>query len=416
MAEIKPLRLRIVPSRWRSFSFGLKIILMVVVLLPHRGQGGLFAHPMPNSMVVLKVHEKHISGQIMLPLSELQSAIGMEVSDNSERLVERLGDSLRVYFRQHIRPRSFEGKPWTVNLLDMKVEEHQDSLVGLYKELVINFEMAPPQHYDLRNFYFDYDVVLHQVASHRAIVSVKQDWARGFVREDTLTQQVGVIQWDVVSGKLSPFQVSLAQGSWWTGFKNMLSLGISHIIEGTDHILFILTLLLAAIKPSQSNRKTSVWGWGLLGIITAFTVGHSLTLLLGSVQWLHFPAQPIEILIAVTILVSAFHAFRPIYPHREVLVAGAFGLIHGLAFSETLKELELSTRQMVLSILGFNVGIEVMQLVIIAVAFPALWLLSKTRHYPVFKQTAAALIIVAALGWLVERIQEKPNFITELLP
>lgn len=372
---------------------------------------GLWAHPMPNTLLVLKIHEKHITGEIMLPLAELQSAVGMKVADNPTRLVERLGDSLRLYFQQHIRPRSLEGKPWAVQLLDMKVEESRDSLVGLYQELVVTFEMAPPLHYDLRNFYLDYDVVLHRVASHKALVTVKQDWAQGFVREDTLTQQVGVIQWDVVSGKLAPFQVSLAPGSWWQGFKNMLMLGISHIIEGTDHILFILTLLLAALRPPSSSKDSPPKSYlrEIGGVVTAFTIGHSLTLLLGSVRWLHFPAQPIEILIAATILMSAFHAFRPIYPRQEMIVAGLFGLIHGLAFSETLKELELSARQMALSILGFNVGIEVMQLVIIAGVFPILWLLSKTRHYSMVKQISAVLIIIAAMVWLFERVQEFYN-------
>ncbi|NBB17775.1 HupE/UreJ family protein [Runella sp. CRIBMP] len=376
-----------------------------------------FAHPMPNSMVVLNIHEKYISGEIMLPLSELQSAIGMGVNDNSSRLVERLGDSLRIYLTQHIRPKSFEGKPWALKLGEMKVIESTDQLVGQYKELVVAFEMTPPLNYDLRNFYFDYDVILHQVASHRALIHVKQDWAQGLVREDTTTQQVGVIEWDIVNGKLSPFQVSLQQGSLWKGFQNMVKLGIEHIAEGTDHILFVLTLLLPAMLAADGRRWGKFSGLKpslghLLKIITAFTIGHSLTLLLGSVQWLHFPSKPIEVLIAFTILVSAFHALRPIYPKWEVLMAGAFGVIHGLAFAQTLTNLELSAKQMILSIFGFNVGIEFMQLFIILLVFPVLLLLSKTRYYAIFRQVGAVLMLLMALAWMIERIQEKPNFIT----
>lgn len=391
---------------------------MFVFIFPLWGQGGCFAHPMPNSMVVLNIHEKHISGEIMLPLSELQSAIGMGVNDNSHRLVERLGDSLRIYLKQHIRPKSFEGKPWTIQLGKMEVLESTDPLVGQYKELVVAFTMTPPLNYDLRNFYFDYDVILHQVASHKALIHVRQDWEQGFVREDTTTLQVGVIEWDIVNGKLSPFQVSLQQGSLWKGFENMVKLGISHIKEGTDHILFVLTLLLAIQPPNRKERKKNspIGGWGaVLKIITAFTIGHSFTLLLGSIQWLHFPSKPIEVLITFTILVSAFHAFRPIYPKWEVLIAGGFGLIHGLAFAETLTNLDLSTKQLLLSIFGFNVGIELMQLVIILVFFPVLFLLSETRYYTMVRQVGAVLMMVMALAWMIERIQEKPNFITEWL-
>ncbi len=403
-----------------------KLLYILITLLPLSGLGGfLYAHPMPSSMVVLNIHEKNISGEIKLPLAELQSAIGRGVNDNSAKLIERLGDTLRLYFLKHIRPKSFEGKPWAVELGEMKVTETQSPLTGNYKELVVDFTMTPPLNYDLRNFYFDYDVILHQVASHKILVSIKQDWQQGIVSEDSSLHQVGVIELDIPTGKIPVFQVSLQQGSAWVGFKNMVLLGILHIKEGTDHILFILTLLLAISLPKPQNNSPapskkilqafSFKGWGnVLKITLAFTIGHSLTLLLGAIQWLSFPTKPIEVLIAVTILISAFHAFRPLYPQKEVFVAGGFGLIHGLAFAETLTNLQLSTYQMVLSIFGFNMGIELMQVFVILLAFPLLILLSKTRYYSLIKQTGAVLMMILALAWMIERIEEKPNFITEL--
>lgn len=397
----------------------IKIIILAFIIFTFCAKE-VIAHPMPSSMVILKIHEKNISGEIQLPLGELQSAIGMGVNDNSGRLIERLGDSLRIYLLKHIRPRTFDGKSWKVELGEMKVYETKSQLSGEYKELVVAFTMTPPQSYDLRNFYFDYDVILHQVASHKALIAIKQDWQQGIMHEDSTTQQVGIIEWDIVNNKLNPFQISLQQGSVWKGFKNMVSLGISHIKEGTDHILFILTLLLPAMLLAENKR----WGQfignkssliNLLKIVTAFTIGHSLTLLLGSIQWLNFSSKPIEILIAITILISAFHAFRPIYPKKEILVAGSFGLIHGLAFAKTLTNLQLSTKQMVLSIFGFNVGIELMQIFIVLLVFPVLLLLSKTRHYSLIRRTGAIIMMLLAFAWMIERIQEKPNFITELI-
>lgn len=394
-----------------------RLFLTIFLLFQCGHRVGLYAHPMPNSMIVLNIHEKHISGQILLPLSELQTAIGMGVNDHSERLVERLGDSLRTYLMAHIRPKSFEGVRWAVRIGDIHLTESSDSLTGKYKELTVQFEMSPPPNYDIRNFFFDYDVILHQVASHRALIHIKQDWALGMVREDTISQQIGVIEWDVVNGKLHPFMVSLQQGSLWEGFKRMVELGIDHIAEGLDHMLFVLTLLMATFPPSrQKNKITASWREGrLFYIITAFTVGHSLTLLLGSFQWINLPTKPIEIFIAFTILVSAFHALRPIYPQKEVLIAGLFGLIHGMAFAQTLIPLDLSTTQMFLSILGFNIGIELMQLCIIVVVFPILFLLSKTPYYNLLRTIAAITLMTLACAWMIERIQEKPNFITQWL-
>lgn len=409
----------------------LRTLLIFAFLFPHRGGGGwLFAHPMPSSMVILKIHDKHISGEIQLPLGELQSAIGMAVNDNSVRLVERLGDSLRIYLMKHIRPRTFDDKPWKVVLGEMKVVETKSKLSGDYKELVVAFSMAPPQSYDLRNFYFDYDVILHQVASHKALVAVKQDWQQGIMHEDgtppdgtpsgTTMQQVGVIQWDVVNNKLNPFQISLQQGSAWQGFKSMVSLGMKHIAEGTDHLLFLLVLLLPIPllinqKKWASQRSVRESLVHILKVVTAFTVGHSITLLFGALGWGFLPSKFIEVLIGVSILVSAIHAIKPIFPNREIYIALGFGLIHGLAFANTLQDLNLNPFKMVLSILGFNIGIELLQLAVIVAVIPWLLLLSRTSFYAIFRVFGAVLAGIAAIGWIIERLLDEPNIITNLM-
>ena len=130
-------------------------------------------------------------------------------------------------------------------------------------------------------------------------------------------------------------------------------------------------------------------------------------------NWLRLPTQPIEILIAFSILISAIHALRPIFSGKEALVAAGFGLIHGLAFASTLADLHLESSQMALSILGFNIGIELMQLVIMALIIPSLIVLSKTEWYAVVRMTGANFAAVAAIAWIFERISGKSNLITE---
>ena len=378
------------------------------------------AHPMPNSMVLLKIHEKNISGEIQLPLGELQSAIGMGVDDHSERLLERLGDSLRIYLKQHIRPKSFEDKLWTVELGAMKVVETKSKLTGDYKELVVAFTMTPPPNADLRNFNFDYDVILHQVASHQILINIKQDWQQGIMADDSTMQQIGVIAIDIPTGKIPVFQVSLQQGSGWMGFKSMVSLGINHIKEGTDHLLFLLTLLLPATLLVENKRwarfagvKTSLVK--LLKIVTAFTIGHSLTLIIGSFQLINFPSQPIEILIAISIFISAIHAYKPLFEGKEIFIAGGFGLIHGLAFADKITHLELNFQQKIISIFGFNVGIELMQLFVVLLTMPFLILLSQTKSYSIFRKVGSILVAISALAWMVERVSGDSNFITQLI-
>jgi protein-S-isoprenylcysteine O-methyltransferase Ste14 len=90
-------------------------------------------------------------------------------------------------------------------------------------------------------------------------------------------------------------------------------------------------------------------------------------------------------------------------------------LIHGLAFAKTLSNLALDRQQLALSILGFNVGIELMQLFIIMLTFPFLFLLSRSTFYSIFRNTGAVLVAISALAWMLERITNQGNFITNFV-
>jgi hypothetical protein len=196
----------------------------------------------------------------------------------------------------------------------------------------------------------------------------------------------------------------------------MVSLGIRHIREGTDHLLFLLVLLLPATL-TYSGRHWAGYGGvhysmtRLLKIVTAFTAGHSITLLAGALHWLRLPQQPVEVLIAFSILMTAIHAFRPIFPGREQQVATGFGLVHGLAFAAVLANLNLSAGPMALSILGFNLGIELMQLFVIALTIPWFILLSQTAAHPWVRCSGAVFAGIASIGWIANRISGQPNLV-----
>lgn len=198
----------------------------------------------------------------------------------------------------------------------------------------------------------------------------------------------------------------------------MMRLGMKHISQGTDHLMFLLVLLMAAPLLVAGKRWGAFGGMRyslirLVKIITAFTIGHSVTLLIGAIGWVKLPTQPIEVLIAFSIFISAIHAIRPIFPQKEAYVAIGFGLIHGLAFASTLSNLYLPTTQMALSILGFNIGIELMQLSVMALIVPWLIILSKGTFYTPIRIGGAIWAGVVAMAWMVERIVGQPNVITQ---
>ena len=193
------------------------------------------------------------------------------------------------------------------------------------------------------------------------------------------------------------------------GFASMFRLGMRHIAEGTDHLLFLLALLLPAPLLVLGSRWAGFAGvchslLQILRVVTAFTIGHSITLASAALGPVRVPSHPIEVLIAVSIFVSATHAIRPLFPGREAGIAVFFGLIHGLAFAATLGELGLGRWERVAGILAFNLGIETMQLIVVAATMPSLVLMSRTRAYPFLRIGGALFAGFASVGWIAERL------------
>jgi HupE / UreJ protein len=199
----------------------------------------------------------------------------------------------------------------------------------------------------------------------------------------------------------------------FSGFAAAFRLGIHHIAEGTDHLLFLLVLLLPAPLLVSASTRTQTWVrpapiraslLHILGIVTAFTLGHSFTLALSVFGLVTLPTRPFEVLIAVSILISAIHALRPLFPGREAAIAAFFGLVHGMAFASALNALGFNGWYRLVSLLGFNLGIETMQLAVVAAVLPSLLLLSRTRAYSAFRICGALLATIASVTWIAERL------------
>ncbi len=185
--------------------------------------------------------------------------------------------------------------------------------------------------------------------------------------------------------------------------------GVRHILTGYDHVLFLLCLLL----PSVMRRTPAGWRpverlsqavWPVVGIVSAFTVAHSITLGLAALRIVSLTPSFIEPAIAVTIILAALDNVLPIFPVRRVVVTFFFGLIHGFGFAAVLSELNLPRSAFAWALLQFNVGLEVGQLLIVAVATTALFTLRLWRGYArvVIGGGSVVAIVIGAL-WLIER-------------
>ncbi|MEU6374369.1 HupE/UreJ family protein [Streptomyces sp. NPDC046909] len=405
------------PRNWLTVLL-LRLVAGIAIVVPATfllGASPAAAHPMPHSVVQLDVYEHSVAARLELPTGELARASGIDLTDTSGKAVTAAqAKAVRAYLTAHIHPTTTAGKAgqagkaWRVGIGALSLSSAEQTSTGVYRELVVKAVLTPPAGADVRRFTFDYDVIVHQVVTHTALVTVRQDWAAGQVDGEGTTQ-VGTIALDTRHMTVAPLKVDLGEGSAWRGFVAMLELGGEHILTGTDHLLFLLILLLPAPLSATGGRWTGLVGarsaLARIGRITlAFTAGHSLALAASALGRLEIPAWPVEAFIAASILVGAVHAIRPLFPGREALVAGVFGLGHGMAFSFVLAEMHLTTGQLVTSLLAFNLGIELVQLLLVCLALPSLLALARLRAQPALRLTGAVLTGVAALGWLADRL------------
>jgi hypothetical protein len=186
--------------------------------------------------------------------------------------------------------------------------------------------------------------------------------------------------------------------------------GVGHVLIGYDHIAFLLLLLLPSVlRASASGWVAAASGRqvlrDLLKIVTAFTVAHSVTLGLAATETVHVPAQPIEVAIAGSIVVAGLLNLFPAAARWRMPLTLLFGLVHGFGFANALQGIDASGFRLAPMLAGFNLGVEVAQVLIIAASLPVLWLLSRRRSYA--RRVMPVLSIATALTggvWLIGRL------------
>ncbi len=189
--------------------------------------------------------------------------------------------------------------------------------------------------------------------------------------------------------------------------------GVHHVATGLDHVAFVLALLIAVVIVAgggswqrrallPSLRRTAV-------LVSAFTLAHSLTLIAAALGWVSLPARVVESAIAASIAwTAATAAIRP-GARGGWAVAFGFGLMHGLGFARMLTPL-LPPGDVIVPLLCFNVGVELAQLAIVAVALPVTWVLARAIGATAYRRYAlpvsAAVLGALGLVWLIERLAD----------
>lgn len=203
--------------------------------------------------------------------------------------------------------------------------------------------------------------------------------------------------------------IDLTGGSSWGIFTSFIVYGFHHILIGYDHLLFLFALLLPAVLTLRNRSWVPVDSlrsglMNVLTVVTLFTIAHSVTFSLAALELIRLPERLVETLIAASIAIAAAANLTATPRRRVWIVICGFGLLHGLGFANVLSPLGVDPSNLFVTLLGFNIGVEIGQIAFVLICFPVLFVLRKLWVYvPVFLYGGSSLLMLIALYWCVKR-------------
>lgn len=356
------------------------------------------AHPAASSAVYVDLTPQQIVMEIQMPTDQLAMALDRPLLHDADALADAEQQPLTAYLQQHIHITQKDGEqsqdlPIVVENLQLQKIDQVEHLTGIIR--------VHTTAEDVQGIQITDTAILHRVVTHKTFVLLRKDWQEGLIEGDAKPL-------DTIRYQRESVTITRSEQSWQKPFYALLMLGMVHIQEGSDHLLFLLLLLIpTALSVGRKSWRTvalpRVAIQRALLCVTAFTIGHSMTLAIGAAGWQGIPSHIVEIAIAVTIFISAIHNIRPLFAHKEAYIAVGFGCIHGLAFAETLRDMGVNGGAWLLSLAAFNIGIELMQVLLLVLLLPLLWTLLSLRSWRMLPAIAGIVGMILSVFWFLER-------------
>ena len=349
-----------------------------------------YAHKPSDSYLRINSQTEQLTIEWDIALKDLELVIGLDQDQNNQidwnELKKRQAEiAAYALARLSIATR---GEPLGLNLVDLLYTKHSD---GGYAVLALKADQATGS----APITIEYGLLFDVDPTHRGLVLYS-------VGSATTTH--------ILTPSSPMLTMAPGQTNIWSSFISYVREGVWHIWIGFDHILFLISLLLPATyrcyakgwHPVESFQPTLR---SALHIVTVFTIAHSITLWLAVMQYATPPSRFIEATIAISIIATALNNLRPTLPMHGWAIAFAFGLVHGFGFANVLLDLGTSQASLAISLLGFNVGVELGQLAIVCAFVPIAYTFRKAWLYQraVFRGGSILIALVAAI-WAVERV------------
>ena len=366
----------------------LVVIATVLLVLCGRNAEG---HSQSTAFLTLRVNQGKLNGEWHLALRDLEDALGLDANDDGlitwDELQSRKAE-VCAYALSRLKIHGDEHRS-TLRATDLLVDNHSDGAYAVVR--FVADDLASPA-----SLAVDYQALFDIDPKHRGLLRLDAEGSSllAVFAPDTPRQRFELRSGSAVRSRPLTF---VKEGIW-------------HIWRGYDHILFLIALLL----PGVLRRCNGNWEpvievrpavTNVLKIVTAFTVAHSITLSLAALGVVNLPTRLIESVIAGSVVLAALNNLVPFFAERGWMVAFGFGLLHGFGFANALRDLGLPSGRLALTLFGFNIGVELGQLAIVALFLPLALSLRRLLFYPrVVLQLGSASIVAISATWLAERV------------
>jgi hypothetical protein len=391
--------------------------LLAALVAPFAIASTAGAHTGKQSYVYLEIFDTAIAGRVEYPIADLNRVLGLDIPLSSEGSLEALeenAEEIQEYTREHLAIGPADGSTeWTLEFGEVDYLDISTLSYAIFEfEVTERLDPAP------RTFRLAYDAII-EAGDRDGFLLIATDWGSGtFNNEGDEFLRYSENNTDQI--------VDLDDTSWFRGMSGVVVLGADHIRIGTDHILFVLALVLPSVlvfarkrgeakaewQPSSSFGSTL---WRVMKIVTMFTVAHSITLALGGLGIVELSPRFVETVIALSIAAAALHNIHPIFVNKEWALAFGFGLFHGFGFAGLLADLGLDRSRRVPSLLGFNIGVEFGQSAIILMVFPMLFIMRRSPLYVPLMKAGSVLLSLIAMAWATERIFDYDTSVNSLV-
>ena len=359
------------------------LLLLIIFSAPS------YSHKSSDSYLTIDVISQEISLRWDIAIRDLQNVIDLDVDGDGKIQWRELKHKQQDVFAYSLARLQLKS-----NAIECPLESHNMKVNlrsdGLYAVLYATGNCTE----NIENLIVRYEMFFDIDAQHRGLLKIqagKKNISFAF------------------SPQVNSKTFEMRKNYGFDTFFRFLVEGVWHIWIGFDHILFLLSLLLPAVLLRYQEHWIGVENFPkasieVIKIVTVFTIAHSLTLSLVMLGNISLPIMLVESIIAFSVVIAALNNLYPVISQKRWLIGFVFGLIHGFGFANVLTELELNANALFVTLLGFNIGVELGQLAIVALFMPVVYLLRNGWIYQniIFKLGSLSIASIG-LVWIIQR-------------